>query len=474
MLKSTSSVSPLLWACIAVLVSSLALGGGTRSGFLGDGIIEIFGILLLMMAVYQSMIEPQQLGSKLETVILTLLIIIPIAQCILVPPVFWNHFPAQEIRREVFQIAGRDLGWLPLSLTPDETQMAALALIAPAGVFLGLRQLTIAQRGMVVISVIAFAVFSVFLGIAQLAGGPESSLRFFTETNSTEAVGFFANRNHFAALLYVALTFTSAWTINSFLQTLDRRTRRDLGIKPVVVFAGSAVITFLLATAQILTRSRAGIALTILALSALLVLLIFDKRNLWRRFTIIFAGAALVAILMFTAQIGLLRLFDRFSQDPLTDIRSILTRKTIEISRDFFPWGSGIGSFDNVYTMYEKPSDLLLSTYVNHAHNDLAQLWLEAGFPGITCLALFLVWFGSNVTRIMSRKRKQESFFIILQMVAALAVGLILIHSLVDYPLRTSAGTCLFALACALMTPPPGERRRRETRLTSNDYLPMA
>ena len=45
-------------------------------------------------------------------------------------------------------------------------------------------------------------IIGVFVGLFQVAGGPESPLRYFEITNPTEAVGFFANRNHFAALLY--------------------------------------------------------------------------------------------------------------------------------------------------------------------------------------------------------------------------------------------------------------------------------
>lgn len=41
--------------------------------------------------------------------------------------------------------------------------------------------------------------------------GLMSSLRFFEYTNPTEAVGFFANRNHFAALLYTVMLFAAVW-----------------------------------------------------------------------------------------------------------------------------------------------------------------------------------------------------------------------------------------------------------------------
>ena len=54
-----------------------------------------------------------------------------------------------------------------------------------------------------------------FLGILQVAQGPTSALRFYQFTNPNEAVGFFANRNHFAALVNVLILLTAAWAVEA-------------------------------------------------------------------------------------------------------------------------------------------------------------------------------------------------------------------------------------------------------------------
>ena len=46
--------------------------------------------------------------------------------------------------------------------------------------------------------------------------------------------------------------------------------------------------------------------------------------------------------------------------------------------RDFMPFGSGLGSFQSVYQLYEKP-DAGHDDYVVHAHNDYVELALELG-----------------------------------------------------------------------------------------------
>ena len=60
---------------------------------------------------------------------------------------------------------------------------------------------------------LAVGLISVLIGLIQVAQGERSPLRFFEFTNPTEAVGFFANRNHFAALIYCLMLFALAWIV---------------------------------------------------------------------------------------------------------------------------------------------------------------------------------------------------------------------------------------------------------------------
>jgi len=68
-------------------------------------------------------------------------------------------------------------------------------------IFLGVLQLDYAERRLLSLVALAMGFLSVLLGLTQVAQGPSSPLRFFEYTNAQEAVVFFANRNHFAAML---------------------------------------------------------------------------------------------------------------------------------------------------------------------------------------------------------------------------------------------------------------------------------
>ena len=119
----------------------------------------------------------------------------------------------------------------------------------------------------------------------------------------------------------------------------------------------------------------------------------------------------------------------------------------------FILLGSGLGSFSDVYPLYEDP-DKVITVYVNHAHNDYVELALETGIPGMIVLVLFLWWWGAAVRRVW-RSVEAGPY----ARAASIASAAILIHSLVDFPLRTAAISTCFAMCLALLadrrTPAP-------------------
>src|SRR5262249_55379503 len=130
-----------------------------------------------------------------------------------------------------------------------------------------------------------------------------------------------------------------------------------------------------------------------------------------------------------------------------------------QTARAFFPWGSGFGSFDSVYRHFE-PRALLSTIYMNQAHNEPLQLLIEGGAPAIVLLLLFAGWWvrtpGSAlfVAEIPGRRAMG---------VAGVATSIILmLSSLVDYPLRTPllAGVFVFAWVEMMAAVPVWERGR--------------
>ena len=91
----------------------------------------------------------------------------------------------------------------------------------------------------------------------------------------------------------------------------------------------------------------------------------------------------------------------------------------------------------------EAPRELLMASYVNHAHNEYAQWWFAAGVPSVIAMALGAVALASTLHGLL----RQPAHLRGLGVTALVALGAILAHSLVDYPLRTPA---MLAVAAAL------------------------
>jgi O-antigen ligase len=129
--------------------------------------------------------------------------------------------------------------------------------------------------------------------------------------------------------------------------------------------------------------------------------------------------------------------------------------------RDFMPLGSGLGSFVKVYRLYESP-DAVTNEYVIHAHNDYVELVLELGAGGVILLLFFLAWWAVQCLAVW-RKGEGGPW----ARAASIASAAVLVHSIVDFPLRTAAISACFAMCLALLAD-----RRAPTRPGKPDLRP--
>src|SRR5580704_5958712 len=129
-----------------------------------------------------------------------------------------------------------------------------------------------------------------------------------------------------------------------------------------------------------------------------------------------------------------------------------------------------MGTFVSVYGMFEKPQDLFAHVYINHAHDDILELWLETGIFGIALMGAFAAWFVSRTVKIWRYGSVgANEFDRSLARAATIAVALIVTHSFLDYPLRTAAMTAILAFACGLMVETLGvDNRARERRVRAS------
>jgi O-antigen ligase len=380
-------------------------------------------------------------------------VLVPLIQLVPLPPAIWTLLPHRAPLIASFDNLGHDLPWLPISVSPNATWLSVAALLPTLAIFFGTILLGYRERRALSLALVAFGIVSAFLGLLQIAQGPASRLRFFSATNLTEAVGFFANRNHYAAFLYVVLLFAAVWAIDIGFAVGPWRDRRIFEARSIVTITASFLAIVILLAAEAMARSRAGMTLTMVSLAGVYGLVLTDRRRRTVSATplnFLFAAAGTAFILVM--QFALYRVMARFNTDPLDDLRLQFARSTIEAAWAYMPFGAGMGTFVPVYGMFEKPQDLFSHAYVNHAHDDILELWLETGIFGIALMGAFAAWFVSRAIKIWRYAAVgANEFDRSLARAATIAVALIVIHSSFDYPLRTAAMTAILAFACGLM-----------------------
>jgi O-antigen ligase len=226
--------------------------------------------------------------------------------------------------------------------------------------------------------------------------------------------------------------------------------------RALIFVIGFFVVLVVLLAAEIMSRSRAGLGLMIIALvgaAALAGSQTTGGSGLGGRRLI---GAAVGLVLLFGSQFALYRILERFEADPLGDARVAFASNTWEAAWAFMPYGAGLGAFVPVYQFFERPEDALLDKFANRAHNDLLEVWLEAGVVGLVLIGLFLGWLALTMWRIWRPKQPADlaPLDVTIMRAASVVLVLLLLHSLVDYPLRTTALSVIFAMCCGLLLPP--------------------
>lgn len=446
------------WTLAAFLIVCAAGGGAARADVLS--LLYTRPAAILAIAIF--LLTPGKLDLRSFRAPFLLLAALGAAiliQLVPLPPSLWTALPGHAPFAEAAAAAGMPQPWRPISLTPTLTWNSFAALLTPLAVLVGLASLRREQIFALLPFMIAIAVASAVFGVLQLTSEPDGPLYLYRITHEGSAVGFFANRNHQALLLAVTLPALRVWTLVS-----PKRGRERLRL-----IIAAAVGVFLI-PAIMVTGSRAGISLGAVGLLSVGLMGPLLPRGFVSRLG---ARAALVRISLWVVPLALaimVALLGRavaLNRLVATDaykseVRFQNTPLTLDLTAQFFPVGSGFGSFDPVFRTIE-PDRTLNSFYFNHAHNDLIELAMTGGLPAVAILALFLLWWGRRTYAAF--RGSPGSTHVLFARLGAVVVAMACLASLVDYPLRTPVISAFFALACgwlALERPEPAAPARGE------------
>lgn len=444
----------------ALLFVALIFGGGGAEGPIQNGWLEAGGALLLIACVAGHFsTRPQPRGALAPILLLGMALIVIAAQLVPLPPDVWTSLPGRQTAVAAAALSGSP-AWRPLSLDPEATRRTAAALLLPAGILLAVLATNLRGLTLIARTFVLAALLSALLGAVQISLGTPEAFAPYGNPEPGSATGVFANRNHQAQLMLLALVMTGLLIRLEDPQVRIRRRngefRFHLGWLLFPIFIALAVAT----------QSRAGMALLVPALAAAIAVALTPKGST-RLFALSFAGVAAAVAMFAFADRGLKRLTEL--QSALTTEGRFINMPDITYTLDqYWPWGSGLGTFDPVFRANEN-LDLVRDRYLNHAHNDYLELLIETGIPGAVLLVLGLLLITVRLAALARQPKRAGNPTPAMTGFAMLI--LLLLHSLVDYPLRTDALAAAAAVAVAFLfsaaqsandIAPEKSRRRRK------------
>lgn len=440
--------TPVFWLSAVLLAVAFVFGGQSRENPLSTMAIEFLGVALLAAMVWSRALAGTVRVGWPEAALLGGMFLVPLLQLIPLPPGIWTTLPGRSEAVATLRLAGIEPGWAPISLDPEATLRCLLWLIPPAALFVAVATLDAGERLRLVGVVLALCAASLILGGLQITdrdGG------LFTSPDGGPAdlpIGFFANRNHQGIAMAAALPFAAAFAA-IWGSAASQRIRAAN-----IIFAA---LVALLIVGVLVTRSRAALTLAGPALIASLGLFwaASGAKRLRREAAMMFGVAAVV--LVFAAQFAISAVFDRFEALTDGDGRFDIWASTANAAADVAPVGTGLGTYEPFYRAWE-PLTLIGPSFVNHAHNDYLELWLETGWLSPLFLAAFLAWLGWAS---LNAWLGPNSHSTTLARAGGIAILVLLAHSVVDYPLRTQALACVFAFAVACHVSGSGEAGHR-------------
>jgi O-antigen ligase len=367
-----------------------------------------------------------------------ILLAVPLAQLVPLPAEWWAHLPGHEPYVRALELAGAAAGAAARPLTLH-------ALIPCIALFFMVRRLERRRVRRLARVFLVVASCEAVLGILQVGAPPGSFLTLGNAFGGGASTGTYVNKNHFAALMAMALPMALALWATEMLPVVNDRgeslrehpRNADARLAMRILFS---VLVVILLLALLFSRSRAGIGAGLAAFALASLAMVWNAGSLKAK-AVLIAVALLAAML--GAYIGLTPVLERFAPDTFSlgyEGRAQLSLVTLRAGLDFLPFGSGLGTFADVFPRYQAER---LVGFIDHAHNDYAEAFLELGVAGVAVVVLFaaaylLRW------RELARGRLSRSLGF-LQIAAGLGMLAMIVHGMFDFNFHIPANAICFS-----------------------------
>jgi O-antigen ligase len=427
--------------------------GGSAQGIWANMVLQLLAIAVIAWSLFAKPPGRVSKSARPLFVIAGLMALLIIAQLIPLPPGLWSRLPGRSQIMDSFVLLDLPQPWLPISLTPYGTIATAMTLLPPIAVLMGMLVARAYRTSWICFAILIGTLAAVLLGALQVAGPPSAASPWYLydHTNFGVATGFFANSNHMAALILVSIPF-----FIGVIADLRAKARNSGTVVPIGLLTITGVVVLLVSI--LLNGSFAVLLLgPPVLLTSSLMLMPTRLRIRLPLITIVLislVGAVGLTLSSFEDRVAV-------ANQASFEGRWAIWSNTIPAIEENWATGTGISSFRKIYGRYEDHSEVD-RTVTNHAHNDYLEIVLETGVAGIILLIGFFIFWGGRALAAWGSTPADRY-----AQAAAIASAAMLVHSLVDYPMRTAALSAVMAACLAMMAT---RQKPARHRATSSDW----
>lgn len=446
---------PVLFSIAALMLvfAPLVRGGNRPMPLL---VLEIAALLALVIAGLSSRATPRP--PALLAGGIAILLLVPLVQLLPVPMTLWSTLPGHAPFANALESStGTSGGWHALSLHGEATEYAWLAMLPSLAIFVIVQRVDRNQLRRLVLVFVGVSMCEALLGVMQLGAPASSLLHLGNPFGNRTATGTFVNKNHFAALMAMTLPVLMAlWAAevvpprNSKGEIIrDHPRHRDVKLARRLALS---VFVMTMVVALLFTGSRAGTTCGLAALALASVALVWKAGSVHARAVLILVA---ICAVMLGGYVGLTPVLERFAANELSvsyESRMRIADATIGAALDFLPLGSGLGTFADAFQRYQAGT---IPGFVDHAHNDYAEAFLEMGVAAVAVFALFVAAYVLRWREILKGRLSRSLGY--LQVGAGLGMFALIAHGLFDFNLHIPANALAFSFLAGVFWFIPAE-----------------
>jgi len=320
--------------------------------------------------------------------------------------------------------------WAPISVFPYGTLAHLLRVTAYVVVFVITRELawrTRRRRWLMVAPIVIIAAVEGLWGVLQ-----------YDPVAGSFAQGTYANRNHFAGLLELALPFAVVYPM------MVIGTPRGRSGRPALTASLSIVSATLILLGIVLSTSRMAFVAALTSLFVVGTLGLGTRISPRKRLiTPGIVGILVIAGFFYLAPDVLIGRFAEVMAAPndmTKDARAHLWSDTWHLAADYPLVGCGLGTFEQAFVKYKTFAQQVT---VDAVHNDYLQLLAELGRIGLAIAGTAMAAVFLTAARTGGRKVNPMTRFLGIACLGSLIA--ILIHSYTDFNLYIPANAVVLA-----------------------------